>query len=144
MGSNTRHLALMRLLCVSITGRLQSAMPRIRSRICCKYCWSSGARTILATVFRSEQHQGTKGALRPATAPCRCEEAFGERSVDLGSVWRTERQPTVFYRRQKAFFENGAATLQQRERTDQSPKRDHFRLGDHPAQNRRHPLQWAA
>jgi hypothetical protein len=48
-----------------VTSAARFAMPRIRSRFCCKYCWSSGARTFLASVFRSEQNGRNQASATP-------------------------------------------------------------------------------
>src|SRR4030088_1257545 len=45
-------------------------------------------------------------------------------------------QPTVFYRWQKEFFENGAATFQQRGRTSRQPEQERIDYLEHKIQTK--------
>jgi transposase len=63
-------------------------------------------------------------ALHAGREGCHSEEAFGGRSAISDLCDELGLQPTVFYRWQKEFFENGAAAFQQRGRTNHQAEQE--------------------
>jgi transposase-like protein len=93
---------------------------QVRTLSCRSWKWRKRSSVKITERTREEATE----ALHAGREGCHSEAAFDGRSADLDLCDELELQPTVFYRWQKEFFENGAAAFQQRGRTNHQPEQE--------------------